>query len=396
MTSIPIPLLCVALAAILTSISISYPSVRKIIRATRTRDSESGTAGMEFPSLSVIVYDFADDETLERYLGQISAQTYPDYKVIIVSDADSVKAREMRERFGEKFPDVHFTFIPPGSHNLSRRKLAFTIGIKAASTEFVLTTVSTCSISSPEWLATMMRPVIENPAVNIVLGLSCPDAASLKGISKWFRQFDFCFRTSQWVAGALNSRPFRGDGFNMLFARSLFFGTKGYSKTTHIDPGDDDLFLSEIATGTNTAVQLDKNAILTQNPANANKSAVEMRERYAFSAKMLPRQPFIKAGIGSCCQWIALISTICAALSPLFTESAPDPVERWTPAVIASALLLIFWGFGIYLYRLVAPCLNTTRLWWSVPVFMLWRPIDNFFFGIRHRSRLERFYTRNR
>ncbi len=256
-----------AFAAASATAAIVLPAVRRIAKAYRD-NAEDETAGPQcaaaFPSLTVVVYDYARISDIEGYLQSLAAQDYPNFSVVFVSNASAAEARELEEAYATRYPDFHFTFIPPGSHNLSRRKLALTVGIKAAKGEYVLTTLSNCRIPSERWLSLMMEPITSGSGKDICLGISRPDFAQLRGAGKWYRQFDFTVRTAQWLAAATDGRTVRGDGFNLLFRRDLFFDAKGYSQTIYYNPGEDDLFLTQIADSGNTAVQLNPDAVLVQ------------------------------------------------------------------------------------------------------------------------------------
>ena len=225
-----------AFAAASATAAIVLPAVRRIAKAYRD-NAEDETAGPQcaaaFPSLTVVVYDYARISDIEGYLQSLAAQDYPNFSVVFVSNASAAEARELEEAYATRYPDFHFTFIPPGSHNLSRRKLALTVGIKAAKGEYVLTTLSNCRIPSERWLSLMMEPITSGSGKDICLGISRPDFAQLRGAGKWYRQFDFTVRTAQWLAAATDGRTVRGDGFNLLFRRDLFFDAKGYSQTIY-------------------------------------------------------------------------------------------------------------------------------------------------------------------
>jgi hypothetical protein len=48
-----------------------------------------------------------------------------------------------------------------------------------------------------------------------------------------------------------------GVGRNLAYKRSLFFAGSGFSRHFHLASGDDDLFVNENATKTNTAIEID-------------------------------------------------------------------------------------------------------------------------------------------
>ncbi len=387
MFSLPIIFLAAAVTAMLIVLGLTASPLDLLRRVKNTDDTEAydpATDQRKAPSLTVVVYDFDRSTDPRPYLEALFAQDYPNFSVVVVADTSATESAEMRKRLSADFPDVHFTFIPPGSHNLSRRKLAFTLGIKAAKGEYVLTTASNCLMQSPRWLSLMMTPVISNPQKEVVLGLTRPDFSPLSGLKRRYRQFDFTQRTLQWLSAATR-RPIRGDGFNLLFRRSLFFEAKGYSRSVHLNPGDDDIFLTEIATRENTAIQISPEARLTQEWGDiTDKALLDLRERYSFTARKLPKVPFLQASMVSWAQWIVLGGAVAATLLTL---------PQWIPAATAAAILLCFWIMEITLYRVAAPWIGSTRLLWALVPFLLWHPIGNFMFRMRRWRHTRLQYT---
>ncbi len=389
MNLLPIILLAVTAVAIILTLAISYPSLTSLRRIKTDIDSRCynpESDKQKAPSVTVVAYYFDSSADLHSYLEVLYAQDYPNYSVVVVADvsATTTEAAEMRKSLSAIFPDVHFTFIPPNSHNLSRRKLAFTLGIKAAKGKYVLTTTCNCRPDSTRWLSMMMSPVILNPEKEIVLGLTYPNVETLSGLTKLYRQFDFTMRTLQWL-GAATRRPIRGDGFNLLFSRSLFFDAKGYSGSVHLNPGDDDIFLTEIATRKNTAILLSEESRLEQKWGDATGKVMrDMRERYAFTARHLPKAPFLKAAIVSWTQWIAIGAAVATTIITL---------PQWIPTVIATAILLGFWTIEIILYRMAAPWVGSKKLLFSLIPFLLWHPIGNFLFSLRRHRTTRLQYT---
>ena len=118
--------------------------------------------GGDCPKVSVVVYSFTEEDEIFSYLEAAMNQDYPDYEVIIVNEGGAETTASLAKKLKAIYPErLYVTFIPEESRSLSRRKLAFTVGIKAASGEVVLTTTSNCRIPSRRWLTSMMRPFVE-------------------------------------------------------------------------------------------------------------------------------------------------------------------------------------------------------------------------------------------
>ncbi|MDE6795480.1 MAG: glycosyltransferase [Muribaculaceae bacterium] len=348
-------------------------------------DDKSASNVESYPKLSVIVYAYTEFEETKKYLEMLMSQDYPNFEVILINEGSADTLGILQERMGNQYDNLYITFIPHDAHNLSRRKLAYTIGMKAASGEIALTTASNCLIPSRRWLSEMMLPFVEDGTIDIVLGYSHIDFRELRGAGKWYRQMDATLTACQWIGSAQMGKPYRGDCFNLAYRRELFFQQKGYSRTIHLVNGDDDIFLTPIMDGYNTAVAISPDTILTTEwDEVANRVLASTKERYQFTSQLLPQTPFIRAGIGSLMQWLILLSAVGAALAAL---------PSYLGIIIAAVFLIIVWTSEILIYRRAARRLESICLWWSFPFFLLWLPIGNFIFKTRRRSQRRKNYT---
>ncbi|MDE6336079.1 MAG: glycosyltransferase [Muribaculaceae bacterium] len=359
--------------------------IQTIAEETPTIDNESAPNVESYPKLSVIVYAYTEFEETKKYLEMLMSQDYPNFEVILINEGSADTLGILQERMGNQYDNLYITFIPHDAHNLSRRKLAYTIGMKAASGEIALTTASNCLIPSRRWLSEMMLPFVEDGTIDIVLGYSHIDFRELRGAGKWYRQMDATLTACQWIGSAQMGKPYRGDCFNLAYRRELFFQQKGYSRTIHLVNGDDDIFLTPIMDGYNTAVAISPDTILTTEwDEVANRVLASTKERYQFTSQLLPQTPFIRAGIGSLMQWLILLSAVGAALAAL---------PSYLGIIIAAVFLIIVWTSEILIYRRAARRLESICLWWSFPFFLLWLPIGNFIFKTRRRSQRRKNYT---
>lgn len=335
------------------------------------------------PRAMVVVYGFTTGEELDRYLDALDNQDYPDYETVLVYDACAEAAACLAEKYADRYSNLYITFVPQGSHNISRRKLALTIGIKAREADVVVTTTSNCSIPSRSWLSSMMAPFAEE-GKDVVLGYSRIDFSSFSGMKRLYRQYDFAMTAVQWLGSALNGHPYRGDGANLAFRRRFFVENRGYSATNKLETGDDDIFVNEIATGDNTAVVVTPDTILTTEWGDSTKRMwIDIKERYAFTAKWLPKAPFRMAGLTSALRWTAL-----AALAGASAYGLPSLI----PAIAATVLLCLWFTFETLAFRKAATALRQERPGLLTPLFALWRPIGNLIFKIVHwRDRYKNF-----
>lgn len=382
---ISIILLCVGAVAIIVAATYGMHPFYKALMASRREIPESDGP---YPKASVIVYAECDEETLERTVEKIMAEDYPDFEVIVVYEMAADYAKMLNERLQKKYDNIYVTFIPPGSHNVSRRKLAITSGVKAANGEIIVTTCG--NIELPEehrWLRTLLRPFCgrEGHYADISLGLSKINFADLKGPGRWYRQFDDVVNAMQWIGYCEMHRPYRGDGFNLAFRRRLFFEHKGYAKSINVHNGDDDLFINEISTDTNSRTAVSRQSIVTTLwPDYGNTEWSNRKEGYNFTARWLPGAPFIRLRVFKLLQWVIAGCMIAAIVTAL-----PDLLGL----IIGLPLLCLYWGGLIYLYRAFAGRIGVVKLWWAVVPFLLWQPIGDVCFRLVHWQSAKKNFT---
>lgn len=201
---------------------------RPMSRIIDYKKTETDIPPLHTPKVSVIVYSQVSEEELMDYLHDLCGQDYPDFEVIVVCESTAESNEMLLESCTRMFSNVYVTFIPPGSHNLSRRKLAQTLGIKAAKGEIIVTTVANAVIPSSGWLSSLVSPFRGENADNtdISLGYSHFDYSEMHGWGKWYREFNSVMSDSLWIGYALKGMPYRGDGNNLAFRRKLFFDHK--------------------------------------------------------------------------------------------------------------------------------------------------------------------------
>lgn len=377
---------------------------RPYMSAAKASDSKPQPEEGSAVPVSVIVLAQSDDDSLFRTLDAMLAQDYPDFEVIVVVDGSAEHAELLSEQFAlhesvsdsppaESSHNVYFTYIQPGSHNLSRRKLALTIGIKAAKGDVVLLTQSNVTIPSEQWLSLMASPFNspEGHGIDVALGVSRMDFNEFRGAGKWYRQFDSLLSDALWIGYAAMGMPYRGDGFNLAFRRSVFFANKGYASTVNLHSGDDDLFVHQIARSSNTRLVADAHALLTLHWGAASKRVWSLRkEQYSFTSRWLPKAPFVRSFLLMFLQW--LVPGLCT-LSAILAFGNPNPSLSVVLPAAAAVVVLTYWGFEIWAYRRLASAYGAVRLWWAVVPFWLWRPLADTLFRLDHRRSRKKNFT---
>ncbi len=240
--------------------------------------------------VSVIICARNEEANLIRNLPYIFEQDYPDFEVIVVNDCSDDNTAAVLREFQLKYKNLKVTSIkedPKFTHN---KKLALTIGIKAAGNEHLLFTDADCYPVSKNWIKEMMINYDDN--IEIVAGYGGYETKS--GFLNKLIRFETLFTAMQFMGFAERKFPFMGVGRNLSYKKSLFFKNKGFASHAHLPSGDDDLFVGETATRFNTVIATDQESYTLSVPELSFRDWLRQRKRhfitghrYKFKIKVL-------------------------------------------------------------------------------------------------------------
>lgn len=113
--------------------AIYFFRIRTVAVCRRRADSERpDKPDAEYLPVSVVIFSQGDADTLEALLRQVLGQDYPAaFEIIVVNEGESADVRDTVAMLRSKHSNLYLTFTPEGVVNLSRKKLALTLGVKA-------------------------------------------------------------------------------------------------------------------------------------------------------------------------------------------------------------------------------------------------------------------------
>lgn len=353
--------------------------VRKRV-AVDNRDAEMGVGADSFPPMSVIVT--ADDLlNLPDLLTGLMAQDYPAaYEVIVVNVGGSDAVSDTVALLQHKYNNLYMTFMPGGTRNLSRQKLAITLGIKAAVNDCLILTHADVKIMSASWLKMMARHFAHG--AGLVLGYAYPVVADFdepgqvfipRGKGSRCRSFQAVRDAVQWLSTAINGYPLRGDGRNIGYQRSLFFGEQGFARTLNLVNGDDDVFVEELARKCHCAVELSYEAQVGVLGLTSDDIRHE-RDARRFTASRLRQGPRLVWSMASWLAWAWLGFSIAAPI-----VGFPSLI----PLIAVLVVALAVWVPLMFSWRKCAIMLHHRRVCATLPWYMLMRPFFTLASAIR-------------
>ena len=237
----------------------------------------------ELPGITVIITAKNEDENLRRNLPFILNQDYPNYQVVVVDNGSTDSTNDVLNNFRQHHANLYITYIPIGSEKVNDKKLALTIGIKAAIHDILLFTEPDSKPLSKRWIYEYAKTF--NQGKKVVIG--CCQLEIKKGFFKKFILFDNLFSGVKYLSMALSKRLYIGVGRNMAFKKNLFFENKGFSSVLNIEDGEDDVFINKIATKENTAAVTSKDSMVISNVVEGLSTWRNIKTKYLNTQKHL-------------------------------------------------------------------------------------------------------------
>lgn len=167
--------------------------------------------------LSVLLAVHDQGAELQRNLPLLLDQQYePGYEVIVVDESSSDDTEDILKQLKTRYPHLYSTYIPASSHYVSRRKLALTVGMKAANNEWVIITEASCHPEDESWLTAMASGMTDEHDV------VCSYTAYADGTKS---RYAF-LRLTNWRRQLW--RPYRYDGACLAIRKSVFMQRNGF------------------------------------------------------------------------------------------------------------------------------------------------------------------------
>jgi cellulose synthase/poly-beta-1,6-N-acetylglucosamine synthase-like glycosyltransferase len=303
--------------------------------------------------VSVIICAKNEAENLKELLPLVLEQNYPSFEVIVVNDSSEDDSDLVLAALKRKYPALYYTTIPKDRKFSHGKKLALTIGVKAANNEHLLMTDADCKPASDQWLQEMVQG-FAIPQKEIVLGFGAYEKR--KGFVNQLVRYDAFFTAIQYLGFALSGKPYMGVGRNLAYTKALFVNNGGVKKHAHLLSGDDDLFVQDRATRQNTTIVINAAA------HTLSKAPTTFGEWSQQKARHLSTNRYYHAGIK--------------------TELAFEPLSRQiflfisayliffnTFALVAIGLFLLRFTVQLVLWRKAAQQLNQGRIYWSLLIY---------------------------
>ena len=334
--------------------------------------------------VSVVVCAHDEAENLRELIPLLLSQDYPEFEVIVVNDRSNDSTFDFLLEETKTQPRLRMVNVKDTPERVNGKKYGITLGIRAASYEWILLTDADCRPNTGQWIRSMSRHFTSG--AQFVLGFS--PYLRKAGFLNLFVRFETILTAIQYFAFGWLRNPYMGVGRNLAYRKSLFLEQKGFNNFLHVTGGDDDLFVNMHARGSNTRLQLSPESQVSSSPKATWCSFFEQKvrhlsvgKRYRFAHRFL-LGAFTASWIATWLMWIPLIVwSLSSSPSPYVIETylvLLPFVLRWILLILLfrsmlrraslafplSTLPLLDFIFAIYYLSTGLAALTTKKIRW--------------------------------
>ena len=315
----------------------------------RFRQPELSSA---FPPVSVVICAKNEAENLKKFLPSVLEQDYPEFQVVVVNDTSTDDTEMVLSEMREKYKNLYYTSIPVDKKFFHGKKLALTLGIKAAKHEHLVLTDADCYPVSDKWLRQMAGSL--NDTKKIVLGYGAYEKH--KGLLNLMIRFETFWNAVQYFGFALTIRPFMGVGRNMAYEKELFTNGSQFRNNLTVASGDDDLFIIEAGNKKNTTINASPESHTMSVPPKTFKELRLQKARHLTSSAHYPILIKTWLFFENFTRQIFWFLTICSIIFSIF-------------APIAGAIFAVLIFTKLMVLGKAAKKLQQKQLFWALLLF---------------------------
>jgi len=237
------------------------------------KDEKTST---EMPPVSIVIAARNEFQNLSQNLELILNQQYPEFEVIVVLDQTYDESPDLLYALKQKYANLKSAVVPLNDRFDGGKKLAITLGIKAAKYNRLLFTDADCRPVGSRWIQAMVARSAEANAV--VIGYSPYKRA--KGMLNAVIRFDNLLSGMNYISFALARMPYMGVGRNLSYTKEKFFENGGFKSHYALKSGDDDLFVNEMAGRVPVCVCIDQDASIETTAETTWKAYIRQKRRH--------------------------------------------------------------------------------------------------------------------
>lgn len=232
--------------------------------------------------VSIVICVKNEGYYLQENLSGFLEQKYSAFELVVVNDGSEDDTETIIAQHQLKYPHLRTTKIPLDDKFHHNKKLALTIGIKAAKNEKIIFTNIQCKPSSNKWLQEFVNSWDKGVQIGYV------NFENKKGFLYNFLKFDLLTQNIKNGSFASSGNAHSGNGDNLGYKKSEFFANKGFIKHSHFEAGYDHLMILQLSKLTQASVCIQPDAKINLPSEKAFQQWVHINRQYYKCRKYLP------------------------------------------------------------------------------------------------------------
>tara|TARA_Y200000002_G_scaffold154909_1_gene128134 strand:- start:2169 stop:3263 length:1095 start_codon:yes stop_codon:yes gene_type:complete len=228
------------------------------------------------PNISVIICARNEEKNLKDNLEKFLNQDYDNYEVIVVNDRSWDNSLEYLNNLKTKYLKLKVVDIPDNKTDHFGKKLAITLGIKAAKNNYLLFTDADCFPYTNSWISQMSSGFHNKKEIVLGAGIYAKERGFLNKIIR----YDTAQIATNYLSFAKAKITYMGVGRNLGYTQDLYYLNEGFKSHYHIASGDDDLFVNQASKNDNSEIVFSKESVTISLPKKKWKDWVIQKRRH--------------------------------------------------------------------------------------------------------------------
>lgn len=220
-------------------------------------DKEGEDGGKKNENVSIVIVSHDNAVELEQHLPMFLSQKYDaDFQVIVVADERDSETDDVIKRFSSD-KHLYATFLPLSSRYISRKKLAITLGVKAAKHKWVIVTDAWCCPKDDNWLRAFVSHL--NGYSDVVLGYS-----------RYMEEAPAHYHYENIVNSSFNLRkaqsgsPYASPSRLVAVRKDVFLDNDGFVGNLMLTRGEYDFLANKFGANDKASTAVDADAFLLE------------------------------------------------------------------------------------------------------------------------------------
>lgn len=232
--------------------------------------------------ISVLICAKNEAQNLKENLPKILNQNYPKFEIVLINDNSSDDTLTIMKAFARTSDHVKIVDVKPIEKFWGNKKYALTLGIKAATFDYLLFTDADCKPVSANWITEISKHFSNEKS--LIIGYS-PYRKIKKSLLNLLIRYETFLTAVQYFSYARLGMPYMAVGRNLAYKKGLFFEANGYMNHMEVKSGDDDLFVNQVATKANVELCISQASFVESEPKTKFEDWILQKRRHITTAK---------------------------------------------------------------------------------------------------------------